>query len=257
MPEQPFIARVPAGNRPAARQPIWAPNPAVPPAARILAYAFGILTLLTVMISINYTRPADLPVVPDKWQTYSTENFSIPYPDGWDVDSDDSDARQQEVTFTQIPDPYIHVTAVCFKARGPISAESTDRLKAELEKMLSKQYIDFKVKNIPNTSVSPAATPNPVDNWNRFSGRHRDEQKHQIVGAWVLKIQGSRALFIEGISTEDGWANMEKILSSMNDYATLAADPITPGYGYMNRSPSDSPNADPNAYPNTGEYPSQ
>jgi len=256
MPEQPFNARVPAGKRPTAPQPIWAPNPAVPPAARILAYAFGILTLLTVMISINYTRPADLPVVPDKWQTYNTENFSIPYPDGWEM-KDHKTTGQQQVIFYQAPDPYIRINAICLSNRYPIDAESVEKLKLQLEAHLDKEYNDYKKGDSVNDPGATMGAVGAMGNWNMFSGRLDDEAKHRITGAWALKVQGTRVLYIEAISAENGWYDMAKIFSSVCSSATLTADSINPGYGYMNQNPSAYPNTDPNANPGTEEAPPQ
>ncbi len=61
--------------------PVWAPNPAVPLPARILAYLFGGMTLLAVALNFVIPRPPDAPPARTSWSCYhSNYGCSFPYP---------------------------------------------------------------------------------------------------------------------------------------------------------------------------------
>jgi len=194
------------------RAPVWAPNPGVPPVARVLAYAFGALLALTVLLSLIIERPPDRPIPPARWATYTApDGLTLRYPAGWRVRTE-SQGQSRTILFTQQPHSPVMVQAMTVTLAREIDAAARAFIATAVEHSLRADYPDF----TPTTSDSDL---------HRFTCAARGANPLPLAGGWTLRTDGARAVVLLALTPASGWPAMEPILATMQKNLTFPANP--------------------------------
>ncbi len=188
--------------------PVWAPDPAVPLVARLLAYCFAIFMLLTVIRACTMPRPLDYPVMPMSWKSDSINGITLQYPDNW-----------QMVSITET-DPVV-VTDLQFSYTPP----TTDVLQLRVF-TLNGQFDEYSEASFIKDHLTAYAPQlingedDPAD-WHTFRATST-LAKTSIQGAWVARVVGNQTVLLLSFAPAAGWRVTQQILSYMCDHLTVA-----------------------------------
>jgi len=209
--------------------PVWAPNPGVPVIARVLAYIFGGLMLLTIIISIYnffFRSPIpDIPPNPARWQTFSADGVQIPYPESWYVSlsaETDGDVTVQVIYFSLLDTPNdrikedynfkVRIKMKLFEVSGEVSSLAVDVIDSDNEIKLSRQYQEFRV----------------VSDGKSLSGKGKvytyliPGVDMPMYGEWILIPKGRRILCLYANAPEAARQTMQEILYHMAENASIS-----------------------------------
>lgn len=182
------------------QRPIWSPDPAVPLIARILAYVFAALMLFTVIHSNTHVRPLDNLLYPQRWRNYTGALCTVTYPSGWRV-IDQSERSLSHVYFV-------------YSTAGPSYIETMVRQSGELitpetmEQLLETKLAGYQPREATNDDDALAG-------WHFFRASAAEPNAAPVVGAWLLRTQEDRTLFLLAMSPADNWSTMADISSTM------------------------------------------
>jgi len=198
-----------SARRPA---PVWSPNPGVPIIARVLAYTFGGLMLLTIIATCLTPRAVDIPSLPNSesdWSSLPVENGCILYyPRGWVIQPQEDDAAGErfQVQFSLYPNSPVQVTAM-LEELPPDAGDSIAQQKNDwLEATLRRQQ---KYKNL---ILTDGALSTFADNSRAFTFTL---ENRPMSGAWVIQSRGRFLLSLIGFAPRQGWQETQLIVSQM------------------------------------------
>ena len=187
--------------------PVWAPNPGVPTVARILAYAFGGLMLLTLFATCFTPRADDSPPIPkteQDWAELETHNGCVLYyPNDWTVEQKTVENRTQ-VNCALIPGSPVQMTVLLQEASDNESYLIVDAMKKELTGFLRKELDNFTLSDETLTIIA--------SNGQAFT--FTDHGK-PMSGAWVIESRGRFVLCVMGQAPRNSWRETELIVSQM------------------------------------------
>lgn len=188
--------------------PIWAPNPAVPIIARILAYCFGALMMVTVVRSCLNVRPPSFPTYPAQWKTFSAEpGMTIPYPGDWTM-HDQSANDNLDLIFMMLPNDLTHIEVLVIREDETVDAERLQQITARINERMMTIYPGYRAQEGEGDNA-----------WRRFRANGVDKTPMPIAGAWNVRAQGNRILYLVAVSHEDGWSTMERIATHVMNEA--------------------------------------
>ena len=184
--------------------PVWAPDPAVPLVARILAYHFAVFLLLTVIRACAMPRPLDYPVYPSRWGSDTVNGLTFQYPGNWQVRN------------AVLHDPPRITTDLQYFYTPPTQQVVQIRLITmgfafDPERMVADPHL------IQNYTAQPALDGALPNDCHAFSGRVNDA-KQPIKGAWVSRRVGNQWILLLAFSPEQGWPITQRILLYMSDH---------------------------------------
>lgn len=187
--------------------PVWAPNPGVPTIARILAYTFGGLMLLTLFATCLTPRADDSPPIPkteQDWAALKTHNGCVLYyPRGWAVEQETIDNRVQ-VNCALIPGSPVQVMILLQETSEHDGFLAVGQIRSQLEKMLPERLDDFTLSDKTLTIIS--------SNGQAFTFTDRGKP---MSGAWVIEPRGRFVLCVMGQAPRSSWRQTELIVSQM------------------------------------------
>jgi len=194
--------------------PVWAPNPGVPVIARMLAFIFGGLMLLTVFATCLTPRAPDIPPIPNAetdWRRLDTKNGCVLYyPRGW-IPEPQSDGEQFNMQFSLCPGSLVQVTAILEEATPNTEYLATDQINSRLEADLQDKLDNFTLTEGTLTTIAANGRAFTFTKYNR-----------PMSGAWVIQPEGRFLLCLIGFAPRDGWEATQIIISQM---ATKAVCP--------------------------------
>jgi hypothetical protein len=185
------------------RSPVWTPNPGVPLTARVLAYAFGALLGLAILLSLVIERPPDLPLKPARWATYTTSiGMTLRYPAGWTLRTTGK-GRAVTLFFAQLNGSPVTVEVLATELREEVDADAQARIGRIVEDELLRDYPDY----------TPASAPS--GDLHRFTCTTGGTHPLAQTGAWLLRIHGTKVAVFIARTPLAGWPVMEGILTEM------------------------------------------
>lgn len=232
----PPVSRLPVAPHAAApaeriapQAPVWAANPAVPIEARILAYSFAFLMVLTALISFSSWRPVSVAEIPANWESplASSLGYTIPYPNKWRVITrkDIIERQKGEVDTENIGDifvlPQSNVQIHTIPIETPDPTFSLDDIL--LRKIIRGTFFD-KSENADNFQmVSTRNRNSSADSIFEFTFQITEQHGENIFryrtvamhGAWTIHKNGTGQLIIIGVAPQEGWTAMSDIFSHM------------------------------------------
>jgi hypothetical protein len=188
--------------------PVWAPDPAVPLIARILAYLFAVLILLTVIRACAIPRPLDYPVYPTNWKQENNNGILLQYPDNW-----------QQINLTD-PDPLV-VTDLQFIYSPPTSGMQQIRVITVSDLNTDPETIVSSLIN--HYTLQPGQGEDQSADWHTFSGTTRDTNK-PFLGAWTSRIIANQLVLLLAYAPTPGWEVTQQVLSYMSAHVQAADD---------------------------------
>lgn len=229
------------GNR-----PVWASNPAVPPVARVLAFTFGGLMLITIALALAGFRTVGGPTTPDKWFVFrSSKAYVTAYPEGWRVISSEEIAKHAQedgdrkgtgvypdiftlkggdgkthidVLVRDIP-TRVNMAAIVDPASGLLG----DMDDAIIERLRNPDT--YGLTDVQTTSRAPKSGLETLCAYTANS-----EEEHETVpfrsramairGGWYYKVNGNRLMRIHGYAPAEDWPAMESILKEIGERVT-------------------------------------
>lgn len=196
--------------------PVWAPNPAVPVAARVLAYLFGALMIVTVLVSLYSNRPPDRPHFPQRWQQYrSAAGVTVPYPDGWAVTTKPI-ADGEQVYFSFTPGGLIQVELLIKTLPG----EADEEIRAYI-----RQVIDEQLRQRLPAYTSGDTLSNGLHS---FTFRMDTGTAAAMTGAWRLDAEHTHAVRLLAVSPTPSWPALAPIVDHMLTNLRLPDAPPQP-----------------------------
>lgn len=187
--------------------PVWAPNPGVPIIARILAYTFGGLMLITLFATCLSPRADDVPPIPQieqDWTALKTQNGCVLYyPRDWSIEQETAD-NQLRVNCTLIPGSPVQVMILLQESSENDSYLVVGQIRSQLEKMLPEKLKNFTLSDEALTMIS--------SNGQAFT--FTDHNK-PMSGAWVIEPKGRFVLCVLGSAPRDSLKATELIISQM------------------------------------------
>lgn len=190
--------------------PVWAPDPAVPLAARILSYLFAVVLLLTVIRACSMPRPFDYPVLPTEWKSNTFHGVTLQSPANWQVISI---PERDSVVMNDLLFYYTPPTREVLQMRVIILNCAITQASAE---DIVKKLVDQYAPQAGNSEGMPA-------NWHEFRG-YPTRAKQAICGSWFAQISGNQSVLLLGFAPEDGWTVTQQTLCYMSDHLTIAND---------------------------------
>ena len=188
--------------------PIWAPNPAVPLPARIMAYLFGGITLLTALLGLLVQRPPDVPPMPAQWSVCHTSlGCSLPYPTGWVVESRHG-KKDEETVVTLMSGSPVHIECYAMQLEMPANASIIGELERLLEPDLRKRFKHYSPRDDGLISAS-------AEREQAFTFDLSDDNDTKMTGVWLMRSYGRNILFLVAITPLDGMTTMEQIADHM------------------------------------------
>jgi len=195
--------------------PVWAPNPAVPLVARILAYLFAFMMVLSAFLSFSLWRPVSVPENVTTWEKPYTSSlgYSIPYPEKWKVISQEEYIRRSgtEDDYSNAPDLFIVPSSEVSIYVIPISADDTSP--SPNEYMKYTRYIE-----LPHNSGDTRDA-----GFNEFT--YTKKERHgelplrirtiNMHGSWAVRDSNGKRLLIVGSAPQEGWEVMSGIFTHM------------------------------------------
>jgi len=195
-------------SMPPAAVPVWAPNPAVPLPARILAYLFGGFTLLTVLLSILVDRPPDTPPTPKSWAAFPcTQHCTISYPTGWDVQSPQIKDGEEHV-FSLLPGSPVRIESILMQLPGVAHHVDSRQIERLLKPELERRFDNFTVRK--NDGIISEAD----DGEQSFNFTLKDNTT-KMTGVWAVRASGHSLLLFVATTPENGWGTMREIVDHM------------------------------------------
>ncbi len=196
-------------SSPPRRVPVWAPNPAVPLPARILAYLFAALALLTALLGM-IPRPPDTPPEVKKWATYnSSHGCTLPYPAGWDMQVS-SNNETDKIIIALLPDSPVQVMAMIRQFPEPVDASLLAQNADDLVAKLRDQFHNFTPRD--DGKISDVAD---VERSFTFT----DENKTAMAGTLTIRTANNSALLLISFAPQEGWSAMRQITGHMLEFA--------------------------------------
>lgn len=195
------------------QRPIWAPDPAVPLIARMLAYLFAVLMLFTVIRSNTYVRPTDSLLYPQQWHNYAAGLCTMTYPSGWRV-IDQSERSLAHVYFVYSTAGPSYVETMVQQSSGQITPEMLNDLSQHQEALLEGAIPGYRQR-------TATADDSALTGWHFFSANAAEPNAPSVIGAWALCAQGNRTLFLLARSSPANWSTMAEISSTMLTHAVL------------------------------------
>jgi len=191
--------------------PVWAPNPAVPLPARILAYLFGGITLLAVLLGLVIQRPPDVPPIPKHWSYYNSQHgCSIPYPSDWEMSAEHQDEAMDKVFVKLIPDSPVQMTAFVRQCPATINNTILQHVTASLANEMSKS------KGFTEFSERDEVRISDADNIERsFTFTANTNHSSKMAGAIAMRANDSTLYIVIAISPIEAWVNMKQIAGYM------------------------------------------
>jgi hypothetical protein len=200
--------------------PVWSPNPGVPLVARLLAYTFGGLMLLTIFATCLTPRADDVPPIPSAETDWSSldagDGCILYYPRGWSAALQEGDAHpdkegyQLEVNFSLYPNSPVQVMAILedlpLNSEYLVIQQQNDWLE---KKLLGQRHIrNFTLFDGVLTSISTngQAFTFTLDN-------------RPMSGAWLIQPKGRFLLSLIGFAPRKGWEATQIIISQMAEKA--------------------------------------
>jgi len=187
--------------------PVWAPNPGVPIIARILAYTFGGLMLLTLFTTCFTPRADDVPPIPQTeqdWTALKTQNGCVLYyPHDWSIDQK-SVENQLQVNCSLIPGSPVRVEILLQESSDNESYLAVEQIRSQLEKVLPKEFQNFALSDEALTMIS--------SNGQAFTFTYNGKP---MSGAWVIEPKGRFVLCMIGFAPRDSLKATELIVSQM------------------------------------------
>ncbi len=194
--------------------PVWAPNPAVPLPARILADLFGGMTLLAVVLSMMIPRSPDTPPLTKNW-TYYHSNYgcSFPYPADWDMHAESKDDTDK-VILALMPDSSVQAYAIIRQFPVEINDKMLQKAANGMVDSLSTQkgISDFTGRD--EEKISDAA-----DAERSFTFTGNEIHNNKMAGTLTLRADHQTLFILIAISPAEGWGNMRQIAGYMLENA--------------------------------------
>lgn len=194
----------------AAPAPVWAPNPAVPISARILAYLFGGLTLLTAILGLYIARPPDVPPLPNHWATYHTpQGCTLPYPSGWTMRVQPVKGAGDWMIFALMPESPVGVEACTIKLQVQADSLPSGKIEEMWEPDLRKRFKGYTRRDDGTVSVS-------AEDAKSFTFLFDDNgDAIKMAGASMVRTSGATVLLLVAYAPEEGWVTMKQIADHM------------------------------------------
>jgi hypothetical protein len=214
MPSDPS-AHLPTEDETATPAPIWAPNPAVPLLARLLAYLFGGLMLLAVVLSSVTERPPDTAPSPEVWKWHAfADGSGFPYPAEWVLESK-SINQGVEVRLALTESSPVRVDALLLTLPRQIGRDDLAQLDESLAAQMRSRFTEF-------TLDPPSGSGLRSFCYDLVLGAGAQAARLPMRGAWIVQVKDHRALLLIGMTPSPGWATMEFILLRIARKAQLS-----------------------------------
>lgn len=190
--------------------PVWAPDPAVPLAARLLAYLFAIFMILTVVRAWMMPRPFDYPSFPANWKSETLNGITLQYPaDTWQMvsiaDADPLVVTELQFSYTPPTSDVLQLNLIALN--GQVDAENAE--------YIVKNRLNAYVPQIPSDEDTPAG-------WHTFHASS-ERSKKPIEGAWISRMVGNQTVLLFAYAPTPGWRATKQILSYMSDHLNVAS----------------------------------
>jgi hypothetical protein len=184
--------------------PVWAPDPAVPLLARILAYVFTAFLLLTIFRALTMPRPLDYPEMPKSWKSASANGITLQYPDDWQMVR-----YTHRATWVETDMDFYYTPPT--RSMMQLHMITTSDMQVNPQEDIVEKLIDHYTEQPTNTDDTSTTS------WHAFSGNPpRSEQP--IQGAWVAQLVGNHLVVLLAYAPGQGWAVTQQILSYMSEH---------------------------------------
>ncbi len=231
----PLVSRAPVAPSPAPAErlapqaPVWAANPAVPIEARLLAYGFAFLMVLTALISFSSWRPVSVAEIPASWKMPLTSSlgYTIPYPNKWRViKREEIIERQRDPVETEnigdifvLPQSDIQIHTIPIETPDPTF--SLDNIL--LGKIIRGTFFGKSQRPDKFKEITIKDRNSSSDSSYEFTFQITEQHGENIFfyrtvnmhGAWTIRKNGTGQLIIIGVAPQEGWTAVSDIFSHM------------------------------------------
>ena len=190
--------------------PVWAPNPGVPIMARILAYTFGGLMLLTFIANCMTKPAADIPKFPKAWEVLQLPGCGVPYPQGWhlspqEVQQGSAILSHHLVTLLPAQVSPVRVEVIAQEIPTNMMPSTVVHLLNEgvRQNLVARQYEHFSVEQDGGSYTDVGAA------FTYLQGQT------EITGEWMILTNDKYAVIFIGFAATEGWPAMQVILREM------------------------------------------
>jgi len=203
--------------------PVWSPNPEVPLVARLLAYTFGGLMLLTLIAYLWTPQAPDIPPLVSTWAAYRTQSgLTLPYPDRWAVTPLPSKGDDR-VIFTLMPVPpgtdipmtEVQILAIAEPGERAPGYLEIDRANRGLEEDFIAHFQDLQAKyprQYRGFAWQGTEGLSPTRRGRVFTFTN---DKRPVTGGWIIVTRGRYLIRLIAFAPTAGWDAMKVILIQM------------------------------------------
>ena len=196
--------------------PVWAPNPGVPIVARMLAYCFGALVLLTIIATVLSTPAPDVPKYPARWSTlHLSAKCAVPYPEGWytfDLQPAADSGIDAAQSIALLPNNKYPVQEYPVRVEALLVEVPAGRKRNDMVQALNDYVLKMLRQRLKTFEMAGDGGASDADADIAFTFT---QDKQPMRGEWMIYLHGDAALILVAFASPEGWMATQVILHEM------------------------------------------